>query len=293
LKLETENLEKETLESTRRALRDLYGAQDAGNEILNNLAVQNEKIDNIVANLDLMRSDIAYANVVLDKIASPFNFVNLKTARVVFETAFGQPSEWSGFLKKASSGILSVYSEYFFVIAGKKLLQFSKRKDTEIHKLDFGNPKASYSLHKAIIHSSDRKTKVILLGTLEGKMKLKCKDDNDFVGWLTMLERVIEGKKKTINDEQPQQQFGSYLPASVKQYVAPTSEANNGLSVDDQVNNNLDEMVNVLDNLGAMAFETKQAIEIQNQKLDIVEENIEITNEAIRDTQGKHRKRLK
>jgi len=63
-----EEMEREMLESTRRTLRDLNDAETAGMEVLANLAIQNEQLDNVVINLDKIRTDVAYADLILKKL---------------------------------------------------------------------------------------------------------------------------------------------------------------------------------------------------------------------------------
>jgi len=286
-----EEMEREMLESTRRTLRDLNDAETAGMEVLANLAIQNEQLDNVVINLDKIRTDVAYADLILKKIASPFNFTNLKTAKLVFETAFGTPATWSGVAEKSLS-LVPIYKTYFFVIASRKLLQFSKANESEIHKLDFSDPKECYSLKGALIISHERKSKIIVIRSGEGnKIKLRCKDDNGFVGWSTMIERAIK------DDYAPRRQAEqSSMPLMMKQFVTPlpqSPENSNGMDIDAQVDNNLGEMMKKLDNLSSIAFETKQNIEFQNKKLDLVEDTMAKTSSSVTQLQGKHGRRLR
>jgi len=269
----------------------LNDAEQAGTEALTNLARQNEQIDNIVDNLDKMRTDIAYADTILQKIASPFAFMHLKKQGKEFQTVFGSPAAWSGPMDKKRD-LMPGFKTRYFTLLHTQLMYFDGAQT--IDSANFHDPRGTLDLPSSTIQD-DRKKLEIILRNGKTKWHLRCADKNDFVGWLTMLERH---KNKTFgaNHSKPVEPaapmasyFGGAQQPSNENPVADSKPKDVNALIDD----NLDAMMAKLDNLGAMALEQKQAVDLQNEKLDIVENNMATTTNDMYLLKNKHKKRLK
>lgn len=290
----TKQMELDMLKSTQRALRDLDDAEQAGNAALEGLARQNEQIDDIAANLDRMRTDIAYSDQVLQKIASPFAFSKLTREGKEFETEFGSPAHWSGpMLKK---GIFSSKQRYFVLVFSRLVFYDSSKKSTV--PSNFGSPKGEMDIRGAKVSGNDNTLDIVIKKSSE-TWKLRAVGKNDFVGWMTMLERHSAGnfvvsKANATAGPAPNAAAKSQT-AQQKAELLTTSQpqATTTKTVDQQVDDNLDLMMKKLDLLGAMACEQKQAIDLQNDKLDVVTGTMEATNNDMLTLQLKHKKRLK
>lgn len=295
---ETDRVQQDMLKSTQRALQELHGAEEAGTAALEGLARQNEQIDNIVANLDKMRTDIAYSDMVLKKIASPFAFLYLKKETEEFATVFGSPPHWSGpMLKKGN--FLTGYATRYFALVHSRLIYFASEKN--VWKGDLRSPRGEMCIKGAQVESNRPKLEITLRSGSE-KWQLRCETQNDFAGWLTMLERHASGKFAATPGSNKESSDKSatappVAPASVGQQKAALFSQEQPVgqpkTIDAQVDDNLDLMMQKLDLLGGIACEQKQAIDHQNAKLDAVADAMDLTNNSLSTLQDKHKQRLK
>lgn len=303
LRAETSKVERETLEATRRGLRELDEAEQAGNEALAGLARQNEQIDGVIANLDRMRTDVAYSDNLLQKIASPFAFMFHKEVAKKFETVFGAAPDWSGPLAKKRD-MLPGFKVRYFVLMKQTLMYFEAGSQGKLDPSELTAPRGQLALEGVSLEADRAKLEILVRG-FKDKWLLKGKDDNDFVGWLTMLERAVAGKAKKATDKKAERAaaaaggaagagagVGAVGGGAAAAKHAQQARAAAG-DVGAQIDENLDAMMSRLDRLGEMACQTGQAIEVQNQKLSLVAETMDKTTNDMTVLQGKHGKRLK
>jgi hypothetical protein len=291
LRAETSKVERETLEATRRGLRELDEAEQAGNEALAGLARQNEQIDGVLANLDRMRTDVAYSDNLLKKIASPFAFMFHKEVAKKFETVFGAAPDWSGPLGKKRD-MLPGFKVRYFVLMKQTLMYFDATAQGKLDPSELTAPRGQMALEGVSLEADRAKSEIVVKG-FKDKWQLKGKDDNDFVGWLTMLERAVAGKaKKAERGGGPVKGSAAGPVAAASSKQAQQARAAAG-DVGAQIDENLDAMLTRLDRLGEMACQTGQAIEVQNQKLSLVAETMDKTTNDMTVLQTKHGKRLK
>jgi hypothetical protein len=294
---ETNRVEQEMLKSTQRALQELNGAEQAGAAALEGLARQNEQLDNIVANLDKMRTDIAYSDAILQKIASPFAFLHMKKETQEFETVFGCAPHWSGPLLKKGN-MLTGFKTRYFVLVYSRLIYFNSEKN--VYKGDLRSPRGEMNIKGAKVETNRNKLEITLRNGSSEKWQMRCESQNDFAGWVTMLERHAAGKfttEKRTNDDAPTG-FAATVQGTTDQmkknlFAQQDQSAAQAKTVDEQVDDNLDMMMQKLDLLGGMACEQKTAIDAQNAKLDVISDTMEKTDQDVASLKLKHKKRLK
>jgi hypothetical protein len=296
LRAETSKVERETLEATRRGLRELDEAEQAGNDALAGLARQNEQIDGVLANLDRMRTDVAYSDNLLQKIASPFAFLFHKEEAKKFETVFGAAPDWSGPLGKKRD-MLPGFKVRYFVLMKQTLMYFDASSQGKLDASELTAPRGQMALEGVTLEADRAKSEIVVKG-FKDKWQLKGKDDNDFVGWLTMLERAVAGKAKKAEKGKAERGGGpARAAAGPVANAAAAKQAQQARAaagdVGAQIDENLDAMLTRLDRLGEMACQTGQAIEVQNQKLSLVAETMDKTTNDMTVLQSKHAKRLK
>lgn len=284
-------MEQDMLESTQRALQNLSEAEDTGAATLEALARQNEQIDNIANNLDRMRTDLAYSDIMLQKIASPFAFMYMKKESKEFATVFGTPAHWSGLLQK-KRGLLGFKTRYF-ALANYRLLYFNAQK-TGVNVAAFNDPKGEINVKGAEVIGNKDKCEITIKSGQE-KWILKANDVQDYCGWITMLQRHSDQKiTQPITEAADPEKSGAQAEVIAKyKPQQQTPQANIPTTIDEQVDANLDLMMSKLDNLGEMAFETGNAIKVQNEKLDVVSESMDNTSNHMEKIQNKHARRLK
>lgn len=311
LRLEAmEVMELEALRSTERALAKLYEADGHAVATTQMLAVQDEQLDVIVGRLDGVRNDVAHSDAVLRRIASPLAFLYVRK-REAFETRFGAPPDWSGMLRKRRT-MLPTYSKRYCAILGDVLLCFQATDAPGLDAASLGKPKGEFKLLGAQL-SSDRSRLELTLCAKQGgaKWHLRCEDEKDFVGWTAMLEKHSKGRNlKAAVARKPARSEVADTGASgeaVRAALTATATATatpmpvtaaapvnrSEMDTDSRIDANLDDMMRVLDNLTHMALEQKQAIDVQNEKLDVVDEGIGATDNDLTVLKRKHKRRLR
>jgi len=282
-----EHMEEMILASQRRAIGALGEAEEQASSALQDLAVQNEQIDLMVASLDGMQNDMVQAERLLRRIASPFAFLFLSKEAKAFETVFGCPADWSGPLEKKRD-FLPGYRTRFFAIAGQKMMYFDCEQHIVVEKLK--DPRGEICLEKVSMEKN-RSARTISLRVDEICWKLRCSNENEFLGWTAMIQKARDGKpldrsklRADVEGENLSVEFA--FPGS-----SPPAAGN--LTFEGDMDRNLDLILQKLQNLESMAHEQTNAINIQNRKLDVVHESTSKTSGNMIAIKKKNRRRLR